>query len=333
MVFATNWTLPVAGQFIDLSANGTAGNAYRITAVTQNPSPTNNVTITIASNATAAAYTNFYIHPGASFTTNGTLVTGYGTNWTPGSLVGQGIQARGQTATYLITANTANTLTLATPYMGAPGTYRYLLGTVPGPLPETDLALEFNPANRSGHPVVTGLNNYTGSTGTKNLIAGVMKAPWNVNVGNQTMMCSDCHNTDGATAQGPHGSAAQFMLKGTNPGNWPAVNLSARTTSWCFNCHALGTTAGTNTNNVHLKGDHGSQPCYACHIVIPHGGKMSRLIGDQNGTMPARYAYNNDLNTMQITSFNKKGPNNYLETDCGARCDTGKHPLSTGENW
>ena len=67
------------------------------------------------------------------------------------------------------------------------------------------------------------------------------------NLGTQTMMCSDCHNTDAATpaAQGPHGSAAQFMLRGANAANWPNVTLPNRATSWCWNCH------GTTTNSTH----------------------------------------------------------------------------------
>lgn len=199
---------------------------------------------------------------------------------------------------------------------------------------QTDLAQEFSPANKSGHPVVTGLDNYTNSivvNGKKGLTIG-MKAPWSTNLGQQTMTCTDCHNTDAASpaAQGPHGSAAQFMLKGTNAANWPAVTLSSYTSSWCANCHFNG----GSTNNVHTTGDHSGRYCYNCHIVIPHGGKMSRLIGDQNGAMPARYAYNNSTSTLYIQMFKKAAPTSYSKSNCQASC-TGDHgsAVASGENW
>ncbi len=199
---------------------------------------------------------------------------------------------------------------------------------------QTDLAQEFSPANRSGHPVVTGLDNYPNSVianGKKGLTLG-MKAPWSTNLGQQTMACTDCHNTDAASpaAQGPHGSAAQFMLRGANAGSWPAVTLSNRATSWCANCHFNG----GSTNNVHTTGEHSGRYCYNCHIVIPHGGKMSRLIGDQNGAMPARYAYNNATSTMYIQMFKKAAPSSYPKSNCQASC-TGDHSgtVSGGESW
>ncbi len=238
--------------------------------------------------------------------------------------------------TYYTVQSVAGTtsLTISPAYAGTTTRYyRYSTATVTTTpaISYTDLAAEFNPANRSVHPVVNSLNNQTGSVAPKALTS-TLSSPWNTNKGTQTMTCSDCHNTGGAGAQGPHGSAAQFMLKtftgGQDPANWPNVTLTNRATSWCNNCHSLA-----SSNNVHSKGDHSSQPCYACHIVIPHGGAMSRLIADQNGTMPARYAYNSNKNNVQITSINKRASGSYGEGDCGARCDTGKHPLSTGENW
>jgi hypothetical protein len=204
-------------------------------------------------------------------------------------------------------------------------------GTQTSP-PETDLAQEFNPGNRSGHPVVVGLNSYTGNTAPKALTAGVMKAPWNTNVGTQTMVCSDCHNTDAASpaAQGPHGSAVQFMLRNFGAGTptaWPNVTLTNRATSWCYNCHAL-------SNAVHTRSDHLSAQCHNCHIVIPHGGKMSRLIGDNNSTMPTRYAYSNTLSNMWIQSFTKPTSGSYAKANCQSGtsgCTT--HNTAGTENW
>jgi predicted CXXCH cytochrome family protein len=216
-------------------------------------------------------------------------------------------------------------------------TYAWGTGTPPNGLSpngtattpaETDCAQEFSPMNKSGHPIVTGLDNYpnsiaVGSPARKGLQAAALLAPWNVNVGQQTMMCSDCHNTDAATpaAQGPHGSAAQFMLRGANAANWPNVTLANFSTSWCANCHVKNAAGAGHTTS-----DHSSRRCYECHIVIPHGGKMSRLIGDRD-TMPSRYAYNNTLSTMQMRTFTKAST--YSSGNCGAAC---RHTGGT-ENW
>ncbi|MEI6210879.1 MAG: cytochrome c3 family protein [bacterium] len=198
-------------------------------------------------------------------------------------------------------------------------------GTTASPV-TTDLAQEFSPKNRSGHPILTGLNNYANSAAPRNIAATAMKAPWNVNAGTQTMLCTDCHNTDGALAQGPHGSAAQFMLRGPNSTNWPNVLIADIGTSWCANCH-------TPNALVHDSGVH-SLRCYECHIVIPHGGKMSRLIADGDSTMPARYAYNSNTNLVQIKWFNKAAPASYNgNNQCNTKCTGGHTTVASGENW
>lgn len=199
-------------------------------------------------------------------------------------------------------------------------------GSVANPV-ETDIAQGFSPGNLSGHPIVTGLSNYVNSIAVgiplqKGLTAGVMNAPWNVNVGSQTMLCTDCHNTDGALAQGPHGSAAQFMLRGPNSANWPNVNLANVATAWCSNCHTPSTV-------IHDSGIH-NLSCYECHIVIPHGGKMSRLMADGDGVMPSRYAYNNDKNLVQLIGFTKASSYNG-DSQCNTRCL--QHTAASSENW
>ena len=249
----------------------------------------------------------------ATFTFNSATVTGSGTSWNAG-MVGAWIVRSSETwKPYKITA-VANTisLTISPAYTGTTASgqsYRITL--------ETDVAREFSPMNKSGHPIVTGLDNYPNSTvisGKRGLLAAAMKAPWNVNVGTQTMMCSDCHNTDAATpaAQGPHGSASQFMLRGTNPSNWPAVaNTSAGfTSSWCANCH-------NNSSSIYHGDNHTGYSCYACHIVIPHGGKVSRLLGANGGGLPARYAYNNSTSTMRLTGVTKSTATGYGSGSCG----------------
>jgi hypothetical protein len=200
----------------------------------------------------------------------------------------------------------------------------------------TDVAQEFSPLNKSGHPVITGLNNYSNSTAVgspslRGLQVAAMKAPWNSNVGTQTMMCSDCHdatttNYVASAAQGPHGSAYQYMLRGPNAANWPNVTIANINTSWCANCH------NNSAGAPHTQGNHSGYQCYQCHIIIPHGGKMSRLIGDRD-TMPSRYAWQNNLSNMQIQSFTKKATTGYAQTgDCQASC-YGSHSTAASENW
>lgn len=197
---------------------------------------------------------------------------------------------------------------------------------------ETDMAQEFSPMNRSGHPIVTGLDSYPNSVlvgGKRGLLAAAMKAPWNVNLGTQTMTCTDCHTSDAASpaAQGPHGSASQYMLRGPNAANWPNVTLANINSSWCMNCH------NNSGGRGHTEGDHSGARCYVCHIVIPHGGKVSRLIADGNSAMPARYAYNNNLATVGMLQFKKAAVGSYTEnSNCRTSC--GHHGNGTGdEDW
>jgi hypothetical protein len=217
---------------------------------------------------------------------------------------------------------------------GSPPTGLSANGSAINPV-QTDVAQEFSPNNLSGHPVVTGLTNYPNSKAPKALGAGRLKAPWNVNVGTQTMTCSDCHNTDAATpaAQGPHGSASPFMLRvfsgGPAPSTWPTA--TSFNSSWCANCHNdLAISMDGHANH------HSAGGCNVCHVVIPHGSKMSRLMADQDGTMPARYALNSTISTttVKLTSFTKSTGGNYGESACRVNC--GHHSSGssgTMENW
>ncbi|HLP76571.1 MAG TPA: hypothetical protein VK327_06575 [Candidatus Paceibacterota bacterium] len=217
---------------------------------------------------------------------------------------------------------------------GTPPTGTSPNGTAVNPV-ETDVAQEFSPMNKSGHPIMTGLDNYPNSvavSGKKGLLAAAMKAPWNVNVGQQTMLCSDCHdstttNSVATAAQGPHGSAFQYMLRGPNGANWPNVTLRNIATSWCMNCH------NNAAGRPHTTGDHSGYPCYNCHIVIPHGGKVSRLLAANNGgSLPARYTYNNTISNARLTGVTKSATGSYNEdTSCGG---CGEHNTANGnERW
>ena len=219
----------------------------------------------------------------------------------------------------------------------------------------TDLSLEFNPNIKSGHPIITGLNNYPNSLAPKALTAAKMKAPWNVNVGTQVMTCSDCHVTDTAASKGPHGSAVKWMLSGTNKA-WPYTTTAGNGTStgtlftvatystnngtanglFCLNCHTV-----TASNNWHSSGDvsggqHGSNAimaCASCHVRIPHGGKISRLLQTTNA--PARYKSNGNGAT---SSFNGWGPTTgtvkgSTVSSANFKASCGTHSGTGGEAW
>ncbi|WP_257308236.1 cytochrome c3 family protein [Geothrix fuzhouensis] len=331
--YGTSWVSSVVGQYIELIGSGTSSEITAWGSATG---------LTIAASTVAATPADFYLHPGAKFLSGSTTVTGSGTNWTA-AMAGQAIRPEDGTGIYYIVAAspapTATSLTLTTPYVGTTRYYRYSTATVTTTpvLSYTDLAQEFNPANRSAHPVVVPMNAQTGQVTPTGGLTVTLNPPWNTNKGSQTMMCSDCHNTDGTAAQGPHGSAAQFMLRsfGTGtppPANWPDVTLSnARQTttptnqSWCNNCHPIQ----SSTNNVHSAGDHSSRKCYECHIVIPHGGKVSRLIATDTSNLPKRYAYLNDNTKIQLTQFIKTSSSNYNKDatgNCSAKCSSSAHP-------
>ena len=72
----------------------------------------------------------------------------------------------------------------------------------------------------------------------------------------------------------------------------------------------------------------GSVACVRCHLVVPHGSKLSRLIG--TSAMPARYQTATYPN--QVTGFTKaSGPGTYGVSNCANSC--GNHPTSGGETW
>jgi len=160
------------------------------------------------------------------------------------------------------------------------------------------------------------------------------------------MTCSDCHNADAAApaAQGPHGSAITFMLAGTQRA-WPytvagansgtlfrvATSETGLTTAnglFCRNCHPQMNSA--DSNSIHrvsgiASGQHAGSAvvaaCTSCHIRIPHGGKVSRLIVTTNA--PARY----QVGTPNFDGFVKTTKDAYTTTgnlNTNAGC-SGRH--------
>ncbi len=213
----------------------------------------------------------------------------------------------------------------------------------------TDQAMEYNPANKSAHPVQVNLNGMTGSVVTKALATQQMKAAWN-SVGTQTMYCSDCHGSDQAVSatvpDGPHGSARKFMLKGSTttpnaqywPNNaggtavWTLANVRNNTNSWstnlfCVNCHPIYT-GGTWMNTAHS--EHATRnvtiggqaytgiPCVSCHVTVPHGSKRGRLIAYRTDVPPYNYLDVNRANVQLaiVTGYKKAARNSYSKSNC-----------------
>jgi predicted CxxxxCH...CXXCH cytochrome family protein len=214
----------------------------------------------------------------------------------------------------------------------------------------TDIGLEFNPNNQSYHPVVSTLpaSDPSATYGSSRLAAAQLINGW---APGMTMSCTDCHDSSSATSgsRGPHGSSVKWMLSGPNRA-WPyqgaASNGETTGTLWtlsnratgagtadglfCLNCHP-----STNQNNVHSTGNHSSYTCTECHIRVPHGGKVSRLISAKSSAaaLPSRYWPNgNGGGTTRMVRFNKTTPNSYGESNCNASC-YGGHSAGSGEQW
>ncbi len=186
----------------------------------------------------------------------------------------------------------------------------------------TDQAWEFNPNNRSGHPVVMSLESRPGSSAPKALKAEQLVTPWNANPGFVTMYCSDCHGADNELAgdpRGPHGSNMKFMLKGERK-YWPTkpngelyavkdIFNGGDTDLFCANCHDLTkvTAHWFKANATQLGfdpdvyGPLANTSCVTCHVTIPHGSKISRLMG--YNTFPEPYNYNG--NSLKLDGYVK----------------------------
>jgi hypothetical protein len=213
----------------------------------------------------------------------------------------------------------------------------------------TDIAQEFSPSNGSYHPIVQALPaTDPGTSGSSRLEAVTLVNGWRPG---DLMTCTDCHNTDAASpaAQGPHGSAIKYMLAGVNQA-WPftsaasngaatgtmfrvntsETNIGTRDGLFCRNCHAAMNGGSTVTNSLHTfantashTGTYAIPACVSCHIRIPHGGKMSRLLRSPNA--PDRYEVMSVWPAM--IGFTKGARNSYSssggwDSNCNDHGDT-----------
>jgi predicted CXXCH cytochrome family protein len=227
----------------------------------------------------------------------------------------------------------------------------------------TDQGLEFSTANQSYHPVVAALppTDPSATYGSDVLSAGDMRvsfpgpdgATYGGWANGSVMYCSDCHAQSNAGSLGPHGSAVKWMLKGPNQA-WPYLTAAANGTNattgyryaegdedvgldtpdglFCRNCHEI------RANGAHGRGDH-AVPCVNCHIRVPHGGKVSRLLrAGTDANVPARYAadgqggWNGDGVLTGV--IDHAAGTNYAESDC-AQVGCGQHSgtITGAEVW
>ncbi|ABB30844.1 hypothetical protein GeomeDRAFT_3351 [Geobacter metallireducens RCH3] len=200
--------------------------------------------------------------------------------------------------------------------------------TGPSGLLLTDQAMEFSQYNRSGHPIVTGLNNYPNSPAPKALVKTQLSSPWNVNMGKQTMKCFDCHGADGKLVgvgrDWPYNSATGQLWK---------LGDASNSKLFCKNCHPL-----VNTNNTHSESNHSKYPCVYCHTRVPHGGKVSRLIVTFTSGLPSRYYPDGkgggtpSLQDKLLRYTKATSASRYDTPSCDADCH-GSHQNTTGEAW
>jgi Zn-finger protein len=184
-----------------------------------------------------------------------------------------------------------------------------------GVTPLTDVAWEMNINNKSGHPVVINQLGRTGSYVPKELNAVQLLSPWMENPGLNTMYCSDCHGADnelGGDPKGPHGSNLKYILKGVNQ-YWPKKadgvtlytldDIQAGTAGGviCMNCHDINHPHDKWRSQMANKGF----ACVECHVAVPHGSPVSRLIGYTGWPAP----YNYGGTSLKMTGWKKKAYN------------------------
>lgn len=198
------------------------------------------------------------------------------------------------------------------------------------PAAQTNIAQHFNSNNLSFHPVMAVV------PATRVLKTTQLTAAW-VNVGAQTMYCSDCHGseTTGDPA-GPHGSTISKVLKGRWPRNssgtlWVLNDGKNNTNNFnaeclCYQCHGA-----TNLNRVHAMAMNVHNfACVICHVGLPHGYINNCLIAFTTDPAPYNYANMSDVNRF----VQRLNDGSYASTDCGvpvaATCTVfpGAHPLN-----
>jgi predicted CxxxxCH...CXXCH cytochrome family protein len=287
---------------------------------------------------------------------SGVTVTAWGAA-SPTTAWGLNATSYGQTATSTLPAATLEyqvCFKCHTKAMGATGWFKNMTsaGQMGGKnLTWTDLSVEFNPNNAARHPIGTALGV------ASQLTAARLSGGWTPG---SVMTCSDCHSTDSTASKGPHGSAVKWMLAGTNKA-WPystaagnggtagtlyriatySTGAGTKDGLFCLNCHTIRPASGVNnwhSNSNVTAGQHGSNAimaCVSCHIRVPHGGKISRLLQTTNA--PARYKSNANGASANFggwgtSTVNIKG-SSFSSANFKSSCGEHSSGASGGEAW
>ncbi|MHB1323548.1 MAG: cytochrome c3 family protein [Coriobacteriia bacterium] len=237
-------------------------------------------------------------------------------------------------------------------YSGQPFTVTSGSGTYTS----TDVAMEFNPSNQSEHNVLgqrvvmetaftIGGTSYTWAKPASD--GSWLRTGW---TSDSMMTCTDCHSNTTASAKGPHGSTARWLIDPAYPVSWnhtggtdtttPQLNRNSTTgmsltrsgTSAagiiCEKCHGVQSLA-TVPSNAHSEHDgRGAKGgyCRHCHVGVPHGWKRPRLIGyttdpepyrtwgTQNGPGTGTYG----LTKIALKSYTST--TSWVAADCYATC-------------
>lgn len=139
------------------------------------------------------------------------------------------------------------------------------------------------------------------------------------------MTCSDCHESNQLTdPNGPHGSAASFVLKGPQT-TWDETLVNGVTmpaNAFCSNCH--NTSWGTSSSRfpLHSRTEH-AIPCFNCHSAIPHGGPRPGFLNAMVGI--------NTVNLVSYPDYDNAAP--YARPGTGRRLYLVSYPASNTAAW
>ena len=188
----------------------------------------------------------------------------------------------------------------------------------------TDQSIEFNPNNKSYHPVrsLIPTNSYTSPSAT-NGNRETMAAPWN-NGAHDLMYCSDCHGSETDTdPEGPHGSTNQYII---------IRSTSATDNTLCLRCHlstvynpASNPGSGTETGSRFDQQTSGNNSANHYNHVTSRG-KFCRdcHAGTQTlptGNSPVALAPGSAHGTNTVTGFvNGVNMNSYTIGNCDPAC-------------